>query len=391
MSPAATEFRPSSSKAGAGAGENKSDWRQCLRGGFYSSDMGWWVPFHVGKLKSFNPRTGFGFLECTSTYSIFQADVYIHKSEVPVPWNVGQTVEFAVQQNNRGQPQAYNVLWIPLALAPKDSPSSGSAVAPEVSAAPSKERFLGILKSYAPSRGYGFVTSEEIVRRHKCDVYLDRSQMPPSGGHRIGQICEFAVSHNTKGQPQARAVDWDPVPVLPAATPVQDSASSGMPVGQKGPDQRSLQNLGKILSLVATGDKKAAVELAFELRESQDSVDYLSFTLQRLGEASTENAAGLTRPLAATLLAGLASELKDHPRLPHQQATLALDWCEAIITILGEQQQVEGGEGSELQVESGVPGPARDDLVAAAQAATSGDKLLFAGVLAQLGEETTSA
>jgi cold shock CspA family protein len=74
---------------------------------------GEWVAYYVGSLKSFNNRTGYGFLECEMARTDWGSDVFIHKNFVPTPWNLGQPVEFAVTTNSRGQAQAVDVNWLP--------------------------------------------------------------------------------------------------------------------------------------------------------------------------------------------------------------------------------------------------------------------------------------
>lgn len=312
----------------------------------------------IGRLKSFNPRVGFGLLECDQTYHVYQRDVYIHKSAVPVPWNIGQTVEFAVQLNGRQQPQAHDVMWIPLDVVPIPPERTAPPKAPEPVASSSvrNERFLGQLKSYATSRGYGFLTSDEMARRHMCDVYLDRSQLPASGRWRIGQVVEFAVSHNARGQPQARSVEWDPVPLLPHA-PTSE--------GQHKPDATIIQSLNRVLALLALEDKSGAVKLTLELQESSDSVDQVSFLLARLGTPTNECCKEMGMSVSATLLLGVAKHLADNPGLLARRVALSLSWCEAIVSLL--KPAVDEVTGT--QSFDSVMGIAKDALSAASMAA----------------------
>mmetsp|Transcript_86336 Transcript_86336/g.244902 ORF Transcript_86336/g.244902 Transcript_86336/m.244902 type:complete len:275 (-) Transcript_86336:37-861(-) len=58
-----------------------------------------------GTLKSFNPSSGFGFVECRETRDLFGRDVFVHRDEVrDTP--AGARVSFSVVLNGKGQPQA---------------------------------------------------------------------------------------------------------------------------------------------------------------------------------------------------------------------------------------------------------------------------------------------
>lgn len=61
----------------------------------------------TGTIKSFDPQKGFGFIESDEIRNIFGKDIFLHKRELSdqVP-NVGDSVQFSVELDNRGQPQA---------------------------------------------------------------------------------------------------------------------------------------------------------------------------------------------------------------------------------------------------------------------------------------------
>merc|ERR1712136_488709 len=158
-------------------------------------EFNWWVPYHVGKLKSFSSQSGYGFVDCATTHGIYKSDVYIHRSCMHTPWRIGQPLEFAVTLNSRGQPQASDVLGLP--YEPEEP----------------KDARLGILKSFSLVQGFGFITGEDIMNEFSRDVYLDRAQL--ASEWRMGQIVEFQTTLNGRGHPQARNLNWDPVPMLP--------------------------------------------------------------------------------------------------------------------------------------------------------------------------------
>lgn len=61
-----------------------------------------------GRIKSFNPEKGFGFIECPETHSQFHRDVFLHKAQFG-DMAVGTEVTFSVETNKQGMPQAKNL------------------------------------------------------------------------------------------------------------------------------------------------------------------------------------------------------------------------------------------------------------------------------------------
>jgi len=342
--------------------------RELLRQGYHAL-TGEWVAYHVGRLKSFNNRTGYGFLECAQAYTDYGADVFIHKNSMMNPWHIGQPVEFAVVVNGRGQPQATDVNWLPrLPTMPKSSTvtppapplvSVGVAVASneespalsggeDVSSAVSNAagappasnrtaaagaamdadaaaggtqaqgmsaasqpvsrnaavstdpRRLGTLKSFSPAQGYGFIACEEVFSNYQRDVYFDKSQLPSNNWH-FGQTVEFVVIHNARGHPQARQIDWDPVPSLQQAQEPGAGVFGGTATSTSGgPNQRmhsthTVSNLRKLLRHLHESQQETAVVQAINLQGGSNAsgggsevdvdtdIDYVTFVLDRLG------------------------------------------------------------------------------------------------------------
>lgn len=63
---------------------------------------------HTGIIKSFNAEKGFGFIECTQTFAMYQRDVFLQKSQIG-NMNPGQGVTFTLEVNKNGMPQAKDV------------------------------------------------------------------------------------------------------------------------------------------------------------------------------------------------------------------------------------------------------------------------------------------
>jgi len=148
-------------------------------------------------------------------------------------------------------------------------------------------RRLGTLKSFSQTQGYGFVACDEVTQAYKRDVYLDRTQMPVnSTDWRIGHTIEFSVSFNARGHPQARRVNWEPVPLTQA--PADPSS------WKRNFTQKTLDQLKRLLRLLHEKQVETAVVTAIDLQggssqvaekseESDSDVDYVFFVLDRLG------------------------------------------------------------------------------------------------------------
>eukprot|EP00928_Gymnodinium_smaydae_P026848 TRINITY_DN20954_c0_g1_i1.p1 TRINITY_DN20954_c0_g1~~TRINITY_DN20954_c0_g1_i1.p1 ORF type:complete len:512 (-),score=86.46 TRINITY_DN20954_c0_g1_i1:97-1632(-) len=61
---------------------------------------------YKGRLKSFSPKDGYGFITCDELYEVHRRDVYVHGSLLPPDASAGCIVRFHVAFNLRGQPQA---------------------------------------------------------------------------------------------------------------------------------------------------------------------------------------------------------------------------------------------------------------------------------------------
>jgi len=62
----------------------------------------------IGRVKTYNPSKGFGFIECAQTFAKHSRDVFLHKEQA-VDLRIGDHVSFEVELNQRKQPQARNV------------------------------------------------------------------------------------------------------------------------------------------------------------------------------------------------------------------------------------------------------------------------------------------
>lgn len=307
LSAEAPEFTPGiGPAAGTACSWLPPEHRQLLRWG-HLNETGTWVAYYVGTLRSFNSQTGYGFIECKQARSDWSSDVFIHKNLVPSIWCSGQPVEFAVVCNARGQPQAWDVNWLPpLPLARPHRPEAKAGTEAEAVSGTAEfelpvrqPRYLGQLKSFSLAQGYGFIDCEQlpgIPNQRRPDVYLDREQLSVVGtGFFQGQAVEFGLAYNAREQPQARQVDVDPVPTLPP-TRAEKEVVTEFARKQRTYMRETIQNLSKLLGLLNDGACADAVVAAVEIQggAAEDlDVDYVTFVLDRLGVES--QAAALLR------------------------------------------------------------------------------------------------
>lgn len=72
-----------------------------------------WKPQYKGKIKSFNDSKGFGFIDSDRARTTFGRDVFIHKNQIDNLGGqspMGAEVQFEIELNKNGQPQARNVV-----------------------------------------------------------------------------------------------------------------------------------------------------------------------------------------------------------------------------------------------------------------------------------------
>jgi len=75
-----------------------------------------------GRIKSFNAKQGFGFIECPEAHAIFGRDVFLHKAQIG-DLKVGTQVTYSVEMNKQGMPQARELATLD-GYAPGPSPAN---------------------------------------------------------------------------------------------------------------------------------------------------------------------------------------------------------------------------------------------------------------------------
>lgn len=322
--------------------------KQMLRSCFQDWQSGEWFNYYVGTLKSYNNTKGFGFLECADAAKDWGCDVYVHKNLVPTPWTMGQPVEFAVTQNSRGQPQAMDVNWLPkLAVAsrpPVQSTPEGvapaDALAMRIEEAAQKKveevRYIGTLKSFSATQGYGFLQSDAIMQKHRRDVYFDKSQLVAR--YTIGQLVEFGLGFNAKGNPQAKVINWEPVMFLPR----WKNEAPRMEGSQRQYASKTLERLQKLLKQIPESMESTFVSAidfqgtAMSSGEDNEEVDYLNFVLQRYG--SPERVADELKDFVQMLLLLMIAKMLRRPWINGQEKMI-VDTFEALSRKISNQDK----------------------------------------------------
>eukprot|EP00929_Paragymnodinium_shiwhaense_P001896 TRINITY_DN102101_c0_g1_i1.p1 TRINITY_DN102101_c0_g1~~TRINITY_DN102101_c0_g1_i1.p1 ORF type:complete len:531 (+),score=156.01 TRINITY_DN102101_c0_g1_i1:102-1694(+) len=64
----------------------------------------------VGKVAKYNEDKGWGFLECAETRQLYNRNVFVHKDHWPDGLTEGAVVSFQVELNDKGWPQARNII-----------------------------------------------------------------------------------------------------------------------------------------------------------------------------------------------------------------------------------------------------------------------------------------
>jgi len=180
---------------------------------------------YLGVIKSFAQVKGYGFIKCQATFEVYKADVFLHKNDARLLGKVsaGTPVRFAVQLNSNGQPQARELsLHNTGNAAPDNTMTDGPTLKHDT-----ERVFVGRVKKYDSTAGFGFLDCAETLRLFGRDVFLHKKQAGEAGNPRAGEFVKFFVEVNSKGQPQARNLTtFEP---LPPQSPEPSAAGESAP------------------------------------------------------------------------------------------------------------------------------------------------------------------
>lgn len=191
---------------------------------------------------------------------------------------------------------------------------------------------MGTLKSYSQAQGYGFISCDEVWATHSRDVYLDKGQMTETGW-RIGQVIEFDITQNSKGQPQARRINWDAIPLTgdpdesqQAATPAPGAEGSGnVNLLEAG----TLENIKEILRHISQDDVDTAIVKAIDSQGSGGNcVDFVCFALDRLGDCR-QCVKGM-KDFVMMLLVLMLSKMMKKKGTIHPRLCQCIEWVDCL-------------------------------------------------------------
>jgi len=165
-----------------------------------------------GTVKITDAEKGFVFVDCPEVYEFFGRDVYVPKDKA-VNLTNGQMVAFNVRLNRSNQPNAEelqpcdeNLQLVPgdLSITSEDQsippPWSMERKRPTLSS--TGEIHNATIKNFNDQNGWGFVTSEELVAKYGCDVFVHKSALESVPSREAGTPITFELGMTDQGKPQ---------------------------------------------------------------------------------------------------------------------------------------------------------------------------------------------
>merc|ERR1712048_1103667 len=141
---------------------------------------------HFGKIKSFNPEKGWGFIISDKVGKITgKREIFFMRSEVPKGENLneGDTVNFHLRQGLKGF-EAASLVLLP-------------SVAVNVD-----RQFTGTVKSYNEQKGWGFIDCSEAKSIYKKDIFFHKREVE-GVEFSVGDAVEFTIQLSSEGRPEA--------------------------------------------------------------------------------------------------------------------------------------------------------------------------------------------
>merc|ERR1712008_274852 len=161
-------------------------------------------PF-LGKVKSNNLQQGYGFITCEETQVLYNADVFLNRTEGH-GLQPGQEVYFQVQVSNQGKPQAARVSVVSRKRSYENA-SLGQQCSEmlqwQSGCWQQNGLFTGSVKNFNHEQGYGFIQCDKTFPLFLSDIFLHQNE---ADGLQVGSQVSFRVHLNENGQPQANSV-----------------------------------------------------------------------------------------------------------------------------------------------------------------------------------------
>jgi len=169
-----------------------------------------------GTVKNFNHEKGYGFIQCDETFPHVHSDIFFYQNEAD-DLQVGSQVSFRINFNGNGQLQANSVTAVG-GVAKRARTDAGPSSTGPSSTGPSSTQeeenplplfpagpFIGQVKSYNSTTGYGFIECAVTKALFGQDVFLHKRHVKE--GMDVGSKVAFQVRLHKLSQPQADNVE----------------------------------------------------------------------------------------------------------------------------------------------------------------------------------------
>jgi len=117
----------------------------------------------LGTIKSFDVKSGYGFISSAEAYKKYNKDVFLHFKQIK-QFETGDHVTFSMRINGKGYPQAYGLKKV------------GTSVGLPLDCKVGDEKYTGEIKSFNSSHGYGFIQCAVLNFHFGRDVFINQSQ-----------------------------------------------------------------------------------------------------------------------------------------------------------------------------------------------------------------------
>eukprot|EP00811_Abedinium_folium_P005969 NODE_15493_length_1047_cov_5.580435.p1 GENE.NODE_15493_length_1047_cov_5.580435~~NODE_15493_length_1047_cov_5.580435.p1 ORF type:complete len:299 (-),score=60.00 NODE_15493_length_1047_cov_5.580435:56-952(-) len=145
---------------------------------------------YYGRVKSFNAQKGWGMIACEQTFAFLGKDVFVMISAVPnnIPLRQEQHVQFKLAQGRRGLEASEVVLL-------DDAGIDDGTIC------------QGIVKSYNPEKGWGFIQCDSTFALYNKDLFVHSQEV---GGHvpSVGDTVTFHVGMGKGDRPEAKGLSF---------------------------------------------------------------------------------------------------------------------------------------------------------------------------------------
>jgi len=163
--------------------------------------VGWQT--YYGVVKSFREDKGWGHIACDATHAMFMKDIFVMRSALRGQGvQPGDQVAFKLMSGIKG-PEASDVR----VLIPGSFSTDGT----------DGNLLTGAIKTYNPDKGWGFITSDELLANFGKDIFLHKREVAdhiPSPGEEV----QFMAIINKDGRPEATGVTFSvPKKVRPSS------------------------------------------------------------------------------------------------------------------------------------------------------------------------------